>query len=296
MSTKSSASAELRPPSFDIVLATVGHRHEISRLLDSLAAQSHSNFRLIVVDQNADERLVPLLEQYGDSVPFVRLTSERGLSRARNVGLRAVTGDIVAFADDDCWYPADLLARVGVLLGANPDWDGVTGSVIDASGLPSSARWSKRAGAIDRSNVWTRGVSITVFLRRGAVERTGEFDETLGAGAGTAWGSGEETDYLLRALERGYRLHYEPTLNVFHPQTRSEEFTDESIAAGRSYGLGMGHVIRKHAYPWWFGPYHVARAAGGAALALAHGRTAEARFYLAVARGRASGWLGRTPG
>jgi glycosyltransferase involved in cell wall biosynthesis len=293
MSTESSPSAELSGPSFDIVLATIG-RTEISRLLDSLAAQSHRTFRLIVVDQNVDERLVPVLERYADLVPFVRLTSDRGLSRARNVGLRAVAGDIVAFADDDCWYPLDLLARVGALLDANRSWDGVTGSVIDASGLPSSARWSKRAGAIDRSNVWTRGVSITVFLRRGAVERTGDFDETLGVGAGTAWGSGEETDYLLRALERGCRLQYEPTLKVFHPQTRSE-FTDESIAAGRSYGLGMGHVIRKHAYPWWFGAYHVARAAGGAVLALAHGHAAEARFHLGVARGRASGWLGRPP-
>jgi glycosyltransferase involved in cell wall biosynthesis len=293
MSTKSSESPELRPPSFDIVLATVGRRNEIARLLDSLAAQSHRNFRLIVVDQNPDERLVPLLEQYEDVVRCLRLTSDRGLSRARNVGLRAVTGDIVAFADDDCWYPVDLLARVGALLGTNPSWDGVTGSVIDESGRPSSARWSKRAGALDRINVWTRGVSISVFLRRGAVERIGEFDETLGIGAGTDWGSGEETDYLLRALERGCSLYYEPTLNVFHPQTRSE-FTDKSIAAGRLYGLGMGHVIRKHGYPWWFGVYHAARAAGGAALALLHGDAAEARFHLAVARGRASGWLGRT--
>jgi glycosyltransferase involved in cell wall biosynthesis len=291
---KSSASAELKPPSFDIVLATVGRRKEISRLLDSLAAQSHRNFRLIVVDQNVDERLVPFLERYADAVTCLRLTSDRGLSRARNVGLRAVTGDIVAFADDDCWYPVDLLARVGVLLDANPSWDGVTGSVTDASGLPSSSRWSKRAGVLDRINVWTRGVSVSVFLRRAAVERIGEFDETLGIGAGTAWGSGEETDYLLRALERGCRLLYEPTLNVFHPQTMSE-FTDVSIAAGRSYGLGMGRVIRKHAYPWWFGAYHVARAAGGAALALGQGHAAEARFHLAVARGRAVGWLGRTP-
>ena len=293
MSTKSSASPEPKPLSFDIVLATAGRSSELERLLDSLATQSHRHFRLIVVDQNPDARLAPILERYADRVPVLRLTSPVGLSRARNVGIHAVTGDVVAFADDDCWYPVDLLARVAAFLLTNPAWDGVTGRVVDESGRPSSARWSKRAGAIDRVNVWTRGISISVFVRRVVVERTGEFDETLGLGSGTAWGSGEETDYLVRALEQGFRLHYEPTIAVFHPQTKTD-FTATTISAGHSYGLGMGRVIRKHAYPQWFAAYHVARAAGGAVLALARGRVAEARFLAAVARGRASGWLGHS--
>src|SRR5262245_47248397 len=162
MSTDPAASTEVKPPSFDLVLATVGRKDELLRLLDSLEAQSHRSFRLIVVDQNEDERLLTLLDMYADAMTCVRLTSERGLSRARNVSLRAVTADVVAFADDDCWYPVDLLARVGAMLDANPSWDGVTGTVTDASGVPSSARWSKRAGALDRMNVWTRGVSISV--------------------------------------------------------------------------------------------------------------------------------------
>jgi glycosyltransferase involved in cell wall biosynthesis len=292
MSTKSSASIDPVWPSFDIVLATVGRSEGLEPLLESLANQSYPNFRLIVVDQNDDDRLVPLLERYADRVPFVRTMSARGLSRARNVGLHEVTGDIVAFADDDCWYPADFLARVRDLLRSHPDWDGVTGRATDESGSPSSGRWSSRAGSIDRDNVWTRAVSISVLLRRKVIEGVGLFDETLGLGAGTAWGSGEETDYLLRALEEGFTLHYEPTLVVFHPQTRAEYTIDER-ATGRSYGLGMGHVLRKHGYPWWFVGYQAGGAFGRAVISLARGRVAEARFHFAVAHGRGAGWLER---
>ena len=292
MSTKSSASTDPAWPWFDIVVPTVGRRDELGRLLESLAVQSYRNLRLIVVDQNEDDRLFPLLERYADRVPQVRMKSERGLARARNVGLREVTGDVVAFADDDCWYSPDLLVHVADLLRSHPDWDGVSGLVTDAVGRPSAARWSKRAGSVDRSNVWMRAVAVSVFLRRQVVEAVGAFDETLGVGSGTPWGSGEETDYFLRALKEGFTLRYEPTLVVFHPQTRVA-YTSDERATGRSYGMGMGRVLRKHRYPWWFVGLLVGGAFGQAVFAIVRGKSAEARFHWAVARGRALGWLAR---
>ncbi len=274
--------------SFDIIVATLGRTTELARLLESLAVQSEP-LRLIVVDQNGDERLAPILERYADTVRLLRLRSSPGLSHARNAGLQALDADVVAFADDDCWYPPTLLAQVNRLLNDNIAWGGVTGRVTDRSGRPSSARWSSRAGVVNRGNVWTRGVSISMFVRRGVVEQVGEFDETLGVGAGTAWGSGEETDYLLRAIEHGVAIYYDPGLAVYHPQT-NRQVTPHAVAVGHLYGAGMGRVLRKHDYPWWFATYHAGRAVGGAAWALAHGHLTEAKFFAAVAQGRASGW------
>ena len=56
-----------------------------------------------------------------------------------------------------------------------------------------------------------------MFLRRELVERVGAFDEALGLGSGTRFASGEETDYLVRALRSGARLAYEPSLVITHP-------------------------------------------------------------------------------
>jgi hypothetical protein len=164
--------------------------------------------------------------------------------------------------------------------------------VVDEHGRPSVARWNKRACQVSRANVWTSGVAVSIYLRSQVVDRVGQFDETLGVGAGTPWGSGEETDYLLRALEEGFELHFDPSLVSCHEQTRRDA-SAATIAAGFPYGMGMGRVLRKHRYPWWSPAYHSARALGGSVLALGKGRSGEARFHWRVARGRALGWLGR---
>jgi len=280
------------PPTFDIIVSTLGRVAELDRLLGSLARQTYRAFRVIVIDQNRDDRLVPTLDRYREDMAIVRMTSELGLSRGRNVGLAEREGDLVAFADDDCWYPPDLLARVEEELRKHPNWDGLTGGVVDEHGRPAAGRWNKHVGRVSRSNVWTSGVAVSIYLRGHVVDRVGAFDETLGVGAGTQWGSGEETDYLLRTLEEGFELHFDPTLLVCHEQTRTD-MSAATIAAGFAYGMGMGRVLRKHGFPWWSAVYHAARAIGGSILAVGRGRPGEARFHWAVARGRALGWLAR---
>jgi glycosyltransferase involved in cell wall biosynthesis len=280
---------ELQLPKFDLLVATVGRTAELGRLIESLVHQPYRPLRLIVVDQNEDDRIGPVLSRLPEDVPSLRLSSKPGLSRARNVGLEHVEGDVVAFADDDCWYDPTLIVRVAELLEANPQWGGVTGRTVDHAGRPSGARWGTRRGPIDRFNVWFRAMSCTIFLRREVVEAVGGFDEELGPGAGTGFDSGDETDYLLRALEGGTTLWYEPSLSVFHPDNRLER-TEETIASASSYGAGMGRVLQKHRYPWWFPSFQAAGAAAQAALGIARGRRLDARFHWAVARGRIRGW------
>jgi glycosyltransferase involved in cell wall biosynthesis len=86
---------------FDLVVATVDRTVELETLLRSLEAQTHSSFRLVVVDQNADNRVETVLAAH-PGLDTLRLRSERGLSRARNVALRTLAADVVAFPDDDC--------------------------------------------------------------------------------------------------------------------------------------------------------------------------------------------------
>jgi GT2 family glycosyltransferase len=287
-------SPDAAKPSVDVVVATLGRTGELARLVASVGAQSLDGVRLIVVDQNEDDRLASVLAQLPSHVSLLHLHSERGLSRARNVALQHLVAEVVTFADDDCWYAPDLLERVVSALEARPEDDGISVALLDEGGAPSSGRWDTAPGAIDRRNVWRRATSCTIFLRRRVVEAVGFFDEELGAGSGTEFGSGEETDYLLRALELGLRFWYDPSLAVFHPQSRLRHDT-ATIAAGRGYGMGMGRVLRKHRYSLWFAAYHCGRALGGSILSWCRKDPGAARFHWAVARGRASGWRrGRT--
>lgn len=57
----------------------------------------------------------------------------KGLSHARNIGLQKVTGDIVGFPDDDCWYDDTTLELVEKTF-RKQDYDGITGTPIDKFG------------------------------------------------------------------------------------------------------------------------------------------------------------------
>jgi GT2 family glycosyltransferase len=277
-------------PTFDLVLATVDRTEELSRFLGSLAAQSFRNFRLILVDQNDDSRLDPILARRCDAIPLIRATSTRGLSRSRNAGLRLVECDVVSFPDDDCWYPPNLLERVAETLDRHPEWDGVTGRTVDKRARSSFVLWQRQAGLVTRENVWKTAVAVTMFLRRSVVARVGRFDESLGAGSGTVWGSGEETDYVLRALAVGCTIGYEPDLCVFH-ESPEPRFGQAAFRKGYLIGMGNSRVLRQHGFPWWFAAYRVLQLVAGSVFFLARGRLALARFYWAMARGRATGWI-----
>lgn len=143
---------------------------------------------------------------------------------------------------------------------------------------------------MNRFNVWTRSNSNTIFLRQEVTRLVGPFDERLGVGAQTPYGSGEETDYLLRALAQGHRLFYDSSLVVNHAQLI--RFIDaRECARGRSYARGTGYVLRRHGYPAWFPLYQITRSLGGAVLSVMRLDFARARFRLNILIGRAWGWI-----
>jgi glycosyltransferase involved in cell wall biosynthesis len=279
--------------SFDLVLATIGRTDEPARFLESLSIQSHRRFRLIVADQNADERVVCLIREYEDAFPIVWLSTERGLSRARNAALEHLSADIVAFPDDDCSYPPDVLERVAAFLSEHREWDGLCGRAVDERGRLAAGQRDLAAGAITLFNLWRRVASYTVFLRRDVISAVGGFDEAMGVGAGTPWGSGEDLDYVARAVKNGSWLHYDPTLTIEHPQKR-EQSPHPDAAEGYAYGAGFGRALRRNRLPWWFFTYSLLRSSVAAAMSVVIGNVARARFHIAVTRGRARGWSDRT--
>jgi len=203
---------------FDLVAATVDRTAPLEALLASLEAQTHTAFRLVVVDQNADDRVSPLLHAH-PRLEVLHLRSQRGLSRARNAALPHLDADLVAFPDDDCVYRPDLLARVAARFATDDGLDGLTGRAVDADGTADPS-WRDDAAVLDPSNLWNRVISFTIFLRRAVVTGVGAFDERLGLGSGTPWSSGEELDYVLRAIRSGARVVYDPAVTVTHARKR----------------------------------------------------------------------------
>jgi GT2 family glycosyltransferase len=274
----------------DLIMGTLGRTVEPHRFLESLAGQTRRDARLIVVDQNPDDRLVAVIAEFESDIPILHLHSEIGLSRARNVGLRHVQADVVGFPDDDCWYPPDLLERATRVLAEHPRLGGVHGRAVDAVDRPSGGRDDLRRGAMTRYNLWGRVGTYKLFVRRRVVDAIGPFDEMLGIGSPGPWGGGEDLDYALRCLNSGVSLCYDPSLLVHHPRKRERSSRPESEDA-YVYGMGMGRVLRKGRLPAWFAFYLCARGFLGALVELGRARPAHSRFYWAAGLGRLRGWL-----
>jgi glycosyltransferase involved in cell wall biosynthesis len=279
---------------FSLVVATLGRTSELQRLLASLERQTHRDFDVIVVDQNPDERLLPILGAFEKRLDIRRLTCPPGLSRARNAGIREGTGDTVCFPDDDCWYPDDVLEKLKTLLDNHPDWHAIIGDAVDESGnaiLP----WRDRPGRVTKPICWRHAVTFACFVRAAALKKVGGFDESLGPGSGAPWGSGEDNDLMLRILKGGFRVQYENNIRINHPRMFLS-FDKASRLKRYQYALGDGRLLRKHPMPLWWNALFFAVPTGRALIALMRFRLDETSFHWATFIGRISGFGLNKPG
>jgi len=268
-------------------MATLGRTKPITDFLESLAAQDADDVDLIVVDQNHDRRVQGVIEPFKATTRIRVVKSAPGLSRARNVGISASDSEVIGFPDDDCRYPPRLVAAVRAWFAKHPDADGLSCRVTDERGRRSAGGYmAGRAQWITKRTVWRSVVSPGLFLRRRLVEAVGGFDEKLGVGAGTPWGSGEETEIVLRGLQRGWQVFYEPALVVHHPRRLL------TFSRAWGYGRGMGFVLRRHRYPARSALYFGGLMWLSAINSLLHLHPGDALGRVVMGLGRWSGWWG----
>jgi GT2 family glycosyltransferase len=141
---------------------------------------------------------------------------------------------------------------------------------------------------LTRENLWNRAISFTIFLRAPLVARVGRFDEQLGVGGRSPWGSGEEIDYLVRAVDAGARIEYDPGVVVTHPDKRVSPSARRSL--GSRDGASVGYILRKHSYSKRMVGRMFVRPLGGALVALARRDRGQAAFHLSTLRGRLLGY------
>ncbi len=272
---------------FSLIVATLNRVDELERLLSSLDSQAYKEFEVIIVDQNPDDRILPVLQRHAN-LSTRHLRSSRGLSRARNVGLPFAKGDIIAFPDDDCWYPPQLLASVARWFNENPGFGALFAVLREADGTPVGPTWPDSPCLATRKNLVALGISPNAFMRRTVTDAIGAFNENIGIGAPTPYQSGEDMDYFLRPLDMGFQMMFEPSLTVHHPSFHDPERLRRSTYG---YALGGAYVLRLHGYSIWYFLKLVSRSLGGAVLSLLKLDFFHAHIYLLRAVGQLRGYV-----
>jgi len=262
-----------------LIIATIGRTDELGRLFVSLTRQEFSDYEVILVDQNDDDRIGDVIEEFADLLPLMRISSPKGASRARNTGLPKASGEIIAFPDDDCWYSPGLLKDIDEWFRENLSYSILAVGALDEAGIPSGNRWLQDCCDLHPINIFRTTFCSSLFLRRETL-RNASFDEGIGPGSRTKFGCGDETDLVLKILNSGYRGRFDRSWHIGHPR---RDMLSDGVSNGRAiaYGSGMGHVLRKHSLVvLWLGllTYDILRAVvvascgrlSGASLCFAH--------------------------
>ncbi|WP_231743125.1 glycosyltransferase family 2 protein [Mycobacterium sp. GA-2829] len=279
-------------PALSLVCTTVGRPDALRRLATSVAeSEMAERIEFVLVDQSAGQSCAQLLRTLDLPGPVHVTTSGRGASAGRNAGTPLATAPIVGYPDDNCWYPPRTLRTVVEILAEHPEWAGVGGIQITEDGRPSMLRWLDRSAVISRRNFMHTSICSTVFLRRSALPSAAPFDESIGTGSAGRRGAGEESDLLLRVIAAGHTLFYRPDLHIYQDDHRDEP-TAEFIEKMRKYGVGNGHLWRRHRLAPHRLAYYSARKLVGAAVHAARREPVLARADLAFLTGQLRGWLG----
>ncbi len=270
-----------------LVVASLGRTREVEELFESFREQPFRDFEVLLVDQNDDGRLDPIVEHYASQFTLRHLRSDvRNASHARNVGLAEAAGEIVGFPDDDCLYLPGTMERVVAHFESDPGLVLLGGSCVSPTGELVNGRWTLHSCPITEKNVWTTMQGFSMWIRTAEARSVGGFDPAIGPG--TPWGSSEEPDFGLRLLRRGYRGFYDVKLGVRHPD---KSLSAHATARAFEYGAGMGRVLRRHSIaapitlPYFIRPF------GGVLLSLLRVRGGHARYYWGTLRGRLFGYL-----
>lgn len=233
-----------------LILCTIGRKNVLKRFLESLIIQTYKNFEIILVDQNEYGFLDSIISQYQEKLDIVHLRSGPGLSKARNKGLAYAEGDLIGFPDDDCEYEAYTLFKIYNIFLKMPSIEVLIG---DHVGEFSSNPKESLKQVSNRYNLFLcKGISFVIFFRKTQNNKALIFDEDMGVGSGTIYGSGEETDMLLKLLYRGCKIYKTRSLQIRHDLFSYPLNIDEASRKANRYGLGRWYLLKKHNFPLIF--------------------------------------------
>ncbi|MEH1790987.1 MAG: glycosyltransferase family 2 protein [Nostoc sp.] len=276
---------------FSLVLATKHRVKELQCFLESLAAQTCTDFELILVDQNADDRLAELIKFYSQKFPILHIKQpEPGLSRARNQGLKHVKGELFGFPDDDCIYPADFLAKVSEFFHSDSAWGGLVINVLDLDSDKEAMLYLPESpGVVDYDKGWIVGMTAALFYR-GDFALSVQFDENMGPG--TPWGGAEDVDYLYSCLDAGAKTYYDPQIIIRHPTPSKFYSIPQSIQREYNHARGAGFLMRKCKLPLSKVFWRITSPLIYTIQFIFQGRSREAACFPGVSLGRLLGYLG----
>lgn len=226
-----------------VVVPVFNRAADIERCIEALLLQDYPAYEIIVVDNGSTDGTREVVSRY----PATLLVEpHRNPYRARNRGIRAAAGEIIAFTDSDCapaptWlsrlveaYDCEAIAGVGGSLSSLPPTTLV--ETFLALGRLQIVEGNHRADMQRDPYIFLSGGmgSANMSYRRSVFDALGGFDERYERFCGSY-------DFCWRVQQAGYRVVYEPAAHVQHHMRSSVRAMCRQFF---EFGIGQIHLLR----------------------------------------------------
>ena len=200
-----------QPPMVSVVICAYNAERTMEACLESLRKLDYPNYEVVIVDDGSRDRTAEISARF----PEFRLIRQpnKGLSVARNVGMQAARGEIIAYTDSDCVVDSHWLRfMVGAMTASGfdacggpnyaPHEEGRTEACVSASpGAPCHVLTAE-----DRAE---HLAGCNMVFRKDVLQQVGGFDPQFTA-------AGDDVDICWRALDAGFVLGFCPAAFVWH--------------------------------------------------------------------------------
>jgi glycosyltransferase involved in cell wall biosynthesis len=209
---------------FSIVIPAFNRKALLRRCLVAATNQNYSDYEVIVVDDGSTDGTQDMVCREFPQVRYFRQEVNRGPASARNRGILAAVGEVLAFTDDDCLLPADFLSLLEKGYRRHSEAGGVGGYLEAPDEVVACNNFAKYEAYVTHhvygagSEPYLGGFECpaggtnSMSYRQDVLAAVGGFDETFPVPGG------EDADLKWRIVQMGTKLLYVP-VKVIHLQT-----------------------------------------------------------------------------
>jgi glycosyltransferase involved in cell wall biosynthesis len=230
-----------------VVIPTYKRAHIVSSAIQSVLKQSHHNLEVLVVDDCSPDDTEKVVQGIRDNrIRYIRHDVNKGLPAVRNTGIRAASGDYIAFLDDDDAWRADKLKKQLILLQI---YDAVL-CMGASNGYPMRVH---KGESITLDDLKRGSFNPSSLVARSFVFRNIKFDENLR--------QGEDWDGFIQIAKR-YSIGWVSEPLLIYNQNSADRMTDEKknlSGPDLEKRAAMLYKHRKFFGEKWF-KYHLAGA------------------------------------
>lgn len=287
-----------------LVIATYNRAEQLMTTLRSVAEQFHpaTEWECVVVDNNSKDDTRHRVEIFCAEHPALQLRyvfeERQGLSYARNAGIAASRGEVVAFIDDDERIVEDFVGAYIDFFAKHPEAMAAGGKIVAEypTGRPT---WMSRYTEQPIANPMDFGDKVRRFpsgripgggnmaIRRSLLDEVGVFNTSLGR-TGKRLIGGEESELFERIADKGYKWYYVPRAVMYHiiPAEKLTEEYFERLALNTGRSQRMRAELRGRVTGLYI--REVIKWVATLLLSLVH-RPAQSRYLIRLRRGISKG-------